>query len=235
MYLEEVCAETCALLVPSAQMLYEELMLTPYMARFVVLYKPHTPHAWCDTLRIICVTDDKAEAWGELGNLSWMNIATSDEMVSILPLRKTFFSEVKTFSLQEVASGSVLNCQIEGGIEIANDCQLEFGHKKTLTFHPFMSNSCTLLVRSRKNHPKINQGHLIVTKTQIPITTLDLDLRDPDDQIESLPDLSEDDDQDVVIENEETIYEPLKQSSIINVKEYEHDQNIDEDVVFVPI
>ena len=80
-YLEEVCAETCALLVPSAQKLYEELMLTPYMARFVVLYKPHTPHAWCDTLRIICVTDDKAETWGELSNLSWMNIATSDEMV----------------------------------------------------------------------------------------------------------------------------------------------------------
>ena len=99
-YLEEVCAETCALLVPSAQKLYEELMLTPYMARFVVLYKPHTPHAWCDTLRIICVTDDKAEAWGELGNLSWVNIATSEEM--------------------EITSGSTLSCQIEGGIEIGN-------------------------------------------------------------------------------------------------------------------
>ena len=99
-----------------------------------------------------------------------------------------------------------------------------------------MSNSCTLLVRPRKGHPKVNQGHLIVKKSQIPITTLDLDLRDPDDQIGSLPDLSEDDDQDVVIDNdEETIYEPLKQTHVINVKEYEHDQNVDEDVVFVPI
>ena len=31
------------------------------MARFVVLHKPHSPHAWCDSLRVICVTDDKAE------------------------------------------------------------------------------------------------------------------------------------------------------------------------------
>ena len=80
-FLQEPCAETSAALLPSAQHLYEELMLTPYMARFVVLYKPHAPHAWCDTLRIICVTDDKAESWGELGHLSWTNIATSDEMV----------------------------------------------------------------------------------------------------------------------------------------------------------
>ena len=95
-----------------------------------------------------------------------------------------------------------------------------------------MSNSCTLLVRPRKNHPQIKQGHLIVKKSDIPITTLDLDLRDPD-QIGSLPDLSDDDDQDVVIDtNEETLYEPLK-NRVINVKEYEHDH--DQDVVFVPI
>ena len=49
--------------------------------RFVVLHKPHCPHAWCDTLRIICVTDDKAESWGEIGNPQWTTVATTDEMV----------------------------------------------------------------------------------------------------------------------------------------------------------
>ena len=102
-YLEEPSVETMTVLLPSAQYLYEELMLTPYMARyfyydkqsflpllhcasffrFVVLHKPHCPHAWCDTLRIICVTDDKAESWGELGNPQWTTVATTDEMVNI--------------------------------------------------------------------------------------------------------------------------------------------------------
>ena len=109
-FLEEPSVETMTVLLPSAQYLYEELMLTPYMARyycnenslpfysydfftlfmyvpnfcrFVVLHKPHCPHAWCDTLRIICVTDDKAESWGEIGNPQWTTVATTDEMVNI--------------------------------------------------------------------------------------------------------------------------------------------------------
>lgn len=60
-YLKEATAEANAALLPAAQHLYEELMLAPYMARFVVLHKGHAPHAWCDSLRVICVTDDKAE------------------------------------------------------------------------------------------------------------------------------------------------------------------------------
>ena len=52
--------------------------------RFVVLHKPHCPHAWCDTLRVVCVTDDKAESWGELGNPQWTTVATTDEMVNTL-------------------------------------------------------------------------------------------------------------------------------------------------------
>jgi hypothetical protein len=46
--------------------LYDELVLPPYLAKIVVLYRPMTPHAWCDCLRVLCVTDDKAEsAWSE--------------------------------------------------------------------------------------------------------------------------------------------------------------------------
>ena len=40
--------------------LYDELVCPPYMARIVVMHKPRTPHAWCDTLLVFCVTDDKA-------------------------------------------------------------------------------------------------------------------------------------------------------------------------------
>ena len=36
--------------------LYDELVCPPYMARVVVMHKPRTPHAWCDTLLVFCVT-----------------------------------------------------------------------------------------------------------------------------------------------------------------------------------
>ena len=145
------------------------------------MHKPHAPHAWCDSIRVICVTDDKAEAWGELGaNHAWTALATSDEM--------------------EITAGSTLTCSIEGGIEIANDCQLEFGYRTSLVFKPFESNFATLLVRPRKDHPKPNVGHLLVKKDvghvkesqQMAVTTLDLDLRENPDDITSLPDEHED-------------------------------------------
>merc|ERR1719369_725837 len=194
-YLEEPSAESMATLLPSAQHLYEELMLTPYMARFMVLHKSHTPHAWCDTLRIICVTDDKAESWGELGNPSWTTVASTDEM--------------------EVTCGTTLTCHVEGGLEMATDCQLEFGHRTSMVFKPFVSNFATLLVRPRKSHPEANRGHLIIKKAfghieecqQLSMTTINLDLRDPL-EINSLPDLKvdldeinedEDDNEDVVV------------------------------------
>ena len=94
-YLEEASVEIMSGLLPSAQYLYEELMLTPYMARVVVLHKPHSPHAWCDSLRVLCVTDDKAEAWGDVGsNHAWTTLVTSDEM--------------------EITAGSHLTCRLEG-------------------------------------------------------------------------------------------------------------------------
>ncbi len=176
-YLEEATAEAEAALLPAAQHLYEELMLPPYMARFMVLHRRHAPHAWCDSLRIICVTDDKAEAWGEAGAANnWNVLAQSDEM--------------------EVTTDSILSLEVEGGVEVAEDCQLEFGYRTSLTFKPFQSNFATLLVRPRKGHPKANQGHLIVKKEfghletaqLVAVTTIELDLRDPN-EIQSLPDL----------------------------------------------
>lgn len=238
-FLEEPSVETMTVLLPSAQYLYEELMLTPYMARFVVLHKPHCPHAWCDTLRIICVTDDKAESWGELGNPQWTTVASTDEM--------------------EVTCGSTLTCHIEGGLEMATDCQLEFGHRTGLVFKPFVSNFATLLVRPRKSHPEPNRGHLIIKKAfghieerqQVSLTTMNLDLRDPLD-ISSLPDLKVDldeaieneidDNEDVVVvttPDEEIIYEdvPNKKQNVIAVKEYSPvPEDTDEaDLVFIHV
>jgi hypothetical protein len=115
--------------------------------------------------------------------MDWTTLVSTDEM--------------------EVTSGSTLTFEVEGGLEIATDCQLEFGHKTSLVFKPFESNFATLLVRTRQSHPTANQGHLIVKKyfghleaaQSIPVTTLDLDLRDPI-EITSLPDLEQHLDQD---------------------------------------
>lgn len=250
-YLEEFSAEVMSTVVPSAQYLYEELMLTPYMARFVVLHKPHSPHAWCDSLRVICVTDDKAEAWGDSSaNHAWTTLMTSDEM--------------------EITAGSHLTCHLEGGIVIAEDCQTEFGCITSLDFKPFESNFATLLVRARKSHPTPNLGHLIIKKAFGHITenhlecltTINLDLRDDSqrkspkshsghcesEDYEDLPNI----DDDVEEENGGKIQngtEPTttaineikmkknenENENVIQVKEYSSPKDDDNDIVFVKL
>ena len=44
-----------------ATRLYEEAMLVPYMVRISIFYRENYPRAWVNTLRIYCMTDDKAE------------------------------------------------------------------------------------------------------------------------------------------------------------------------------
>ena len=41
--------------------LYEEAILIPYFARFSIFIRENYPRAWIHTLRIYCMTDDKAE------------------------------------------------------------------------------------------------------------------------------------------------------------------------------
>ena len=77
---------------------------------------------------------------------------------------KILLPSLNSSFLQEVTCGSTLNCHVEGGLEIASDCQLEFGHRTSLVFQPFVSNFATLLVRPRKSHPEANRGHLIIKK-----------------------------------------------------------------------
>jgi hypothetical protein len=36
-------------------------MLVPYMVRISIFYRENYPRAWLNTLRIYCMTDDKAE------------------------------------------------------------------------------------------------------------------------------------------------------------------------------
>lgn len=132
--------------------------------------------------------------------------------------------------MQEITAGSVLTCHIEGGIEIARDCQREFGYEKSVVFQPFQSNFGTLLVRARKSHPQPNRGHLIIKKAfghiaenqHVSVTTMDLDLRDPM-EINSLPDLKNKDYEDVP---------NVQEKNVINVKEYS--PRDEDDIVFVP-
>ena len=44
-----------------ANKLYEESILIPYLARFSIFYRENFPKAWVNTIRIYCMTDDKAE------------------------------------------------------------------------------------------------------------------------------------------------------------------------------
>jgi len=44
-----------------ASRLYEESILIPYLARFSIFYRENFPKAWVNTIRVYCMTDDKAE------------------------------------------------------------------------------------------------------------------------------------------------------------------------------
>eukprot|EP00092_Neocalanus_flemingeri_P032913 GFUD01035795.1.p1 GENE.GFUD01035795.1~~GFUD01035795.1.p1 ORF type:complete len:2735 (+),score=766.32 GFUD01035795.1:100-8304(+) len=44
-----------------ASRLYEESILIPYLARFSIFYRENFPRAWVNTIRVYCMTDDKAE------------------------------------------------------------------------------------------------------------------------------------------------------------------------------
>jgi hypothetical protein len=48
-----------------ATRLYEEAMLVPYMVRISIFYRENYPRAWVNTIRIYCMTDDKAEKVSE--------------------------------------------------------------------------------------------------------------------------------------------------------------------------
>ena len=49
--------------------LYKEATLVPYLARFSVFCRENFPRAWLHTLRIYCMTDDKAEKVRQLALL----------------------------------------------------------------------------------------------------------------------------------------------------------------------
>ena len=85
----------------------------------------------------------------------------------------------------EISSSNQLNLILEkdGNIEIAGDCQLEFGYRQSLIFEPFQDNSANLLIRA-KNKKLPKNGHLTVKKSfkhvqpsrQLALCTLELDL-----------------------------------------------------------
>jgi hypothetical protein len=67
-----------------ATRLYEEAMLVPYMVRISIFYRENYPRAWVNTIRIYCMTDDKAEKVGQ------KSIASDDDTLMRRPLIFTF-------------------------------------------------------------------------------------------------------------------------------------------------
>ena len=117
------------------------------MARILVLHRPHTPHAWCDSIRIYCVTDDKAELTFDAKHQGDTSSITTKSMKSATVGGEEWRLMVQSEEL-EVSATSILRMDFSGGnIEIADDCQIEFGYRQTLRFQPFQNNSCTLLVK----------------------------------------------------------------------------------------
>ena len=167
-----------------ATRIYDELILSPYMARILVLHRPHTPHAWCDSLRIYCVTDDKAELTFDSKQHADTSSITTRSMKSATVGGEEWKLIAQTEEF-EVSATSNLRMDISGAnLSIANDCQIEFGYRQTLRFQPFQNNSCTLLVKP--NHPDEPK----IAKLQIrrsfemedfdgevpPLSTLEIDL-----------------------------------------------------------
>jgi hypothetical protein len=71
-----------------ATRLYEEAMLVPYMVRISIFYRENYPRAWVNTIRIYCMTDDKAEKVGQNSMASQYN-----DTLTRKPLIFTFISQ----------------------------------------------------------------------------------------------------------------------------------------------
>ena len=167
-----------------ASRIYDELILSPYMARILVLHRPHTPHAWCDSIRIYCVTDDKAELTFDAKQQGDTTSIATKSVKSATVGGEEWRLLVQSDEL-EVSATSTLRMDLSGkNIEIAEDCQIEFGYRKTLRFQPFQNNSCTLLVKpidpDKKKYAKLEIRRSFDTKDTKkianPLCTLDLNL-----------------------------------------------------------
>ena len=108
--------------------------------------------------------------------------------ISFIFVFQPIFREWKLVAMSEemeISSSNQLNLILEkdGNIEIAGDCQLEFGYRQSLIFEPFQDNSANLLIRA-KNKKLPKNGHLTVKKSfkhvqpsrQLALCTLELDL-----------------------------------------------------------
>ena len=98
----------------SASHIYDELILSPYMAKIVVLHRPHTPHAWCDSLRIYCVTDDKADLTFDSKQSSHNSSAAMKSVKSAIVGGEEWRLLVQSEEL-EVSATSKLRIDISGG------------------------------------------------------------------------------------------------------------------------
>merc|ERR1719385_439055 len=103
------------------------------------MHKPQTPHAWCDTLLVFCVTDDKAfDLTPTVSSSNPPNESTIRSIKSGMTASSSLDSadwQLLTHTEEiELSAGSVLRFDIDnttrgpqssGGISLAKDLQLE--------------------------------------------------------------------------------------------------------------
>jgi hypothetical protein len=123
-----------------ASRLYEESILAPYMARISVFYRENFPRAWVTTLRIYCMTDDKAEK-------------VINSLHGFQPL--AFSGDI------EVTDSSSISVQLKGNLlqmrqDPFNSEMLTVTTsrhpdiKENFTFKAFEENALTLLVKAKE-------------------------------------------------------------------------------------
>ncbi|XP_040583620.1 ankyrin-3 isoform X3 [Lepeophtheirus salmonis] len=133
-------------ILEKASCLYERVLRPPYMARFVIFYRPRFPHAWCDSLLAFCVTDDKADRIFDK-DPEWKMVGQSEEV--------------------EIPHKTGLTMSIESAenIQMAKDCQIDSGLIfSEFTFKAFDENSFTLLLKNSYQPSASRTGKLVFSK-----------------------------------------------------------------------
>jgi len=196
-----------------ANRLFREASLVPYYGRFSIFYRENFPRAWVNTLRVYCMTDDKAEK--VIQSLQGFRpLAISDDI--------------------EVPSNSDIAVKLHGNvIQLSQDPftgeMLPVSQRKTneikdpFVFKAFEENSLTLLATS-KDSEKAMKGSLIFSRRLTSISaTQQVHLCQLDFDVESAE----------VFRGKSTTveaYEPVKENLIFHSEQHE-EQNLSETTI----
>jgi len=123
----------------AASKLYEESILIPYLARFSIFYRENFPRAWVNTIRIYCMTDDKAEkAIKSLPGFRPLAISGDVEVPHTSSISVKLSGNILQLR-QDPFTGELLAVSSRGSSEV----------KEPFVFKAFEDNSMTILVQAK--------------------------------------------------------------------------------------